>query len=275
MVQNRRRAARRPRLSVRHRAVAPVLRPRAVARGAPRRPDRSHRGLGTDDQRGVRPTVRRGAGRGSALGGALPGQARWPPGARGPAGGGQGGAPDDGTVVDAGVAHARRRDRCVRPSDHRADPSGRRHHPRPGHHTGVLLRRVLSHDDVGHHPQPVEHRLRPWRLVRRHRRRPRRRLRAARHRERHRWVDPHPGVVQRRRRLQATVRSGAGVAAVQPRPVLPRRPARPQRCRHGPARERDRRLASPRRRVAAQPTADPCAAGGCRRPEDRPVSRPR
>ncbi len=55
----------------------------------------------------------------------------------------------------------------------------------------------------------------------------------ARERIGYRWIDPDPGLVQRRGRFQASVRAGSGRAAVQPRPVLSLRAAGPhgRRCR--------------------------------------------
>ena len=51
------------------------------------------------------------------------------------------------------------------------------------------------------------------------------------HRLGHRRVDPHPGVVLRRRRVQAAVRTGARGGDLQPRPLLPRGAAGPHRRR--------------------------------------------
>ena len=107
----------------------------------------------------------------------------------------------------------------------------RRHPPRPHDGAGVLVRRVHALAPLGRHAQPVEPGLRRRRLVRRHRRVARLRHVDARHRLGHRRLDPDPGVLERRRRVQAAVRPRAAGAAVQPRPLLPHRPARAHRAR--------------------------------------------
>ena len=158
-----------------------------------------------------------------------------------------------GRVVVAGVAGAGRRGGAARPSDHRAHPGRRRHHPHPHHDPRVLLRAVLPQPALGHHPQPVEHRVLARRVVGRLGRSARRGLRAAGHRLRHRWLDPHPGVAQRGHRVQAAVGSRACVAAVQPRPVLPRRPAGAHRRRLCAVAGRDLRPPLARRVALANP----------------------
>ena len=97
------------------------------------------------------------------------------------------------------------------------------------------------------------------------------RIRPTGHRFGHRRVDPHPVVAQRRGRLQATVRPSAGTAAVQPRPVLSRRPDGPLGRRPGVDRERRRRTALARHRIAAVPADDPCCGRVGRRPARRGV----
>ena len=83
----------------------------------------------------------------------------------------------------------------------------------------------------------------PGRVVGWFRRRARRRVRPARDGQRHRRFDPHPCIVLRSRRFQATIRPGPGPRPVSPRPVLPRRTTGPHRFRLRLARERDRRAA--------------------------------
>ena len=93
-------------------------------------------------------------------------------------------------------------------------------HPRLGrdraralHRAGVLLRRLHALPAVGRHPQPVGPGVGRRRFVRRRRRRARIGHDHAGQRLRHRRLDPHPGLVQRRRRLQAAVRARAAGSA--------------------------------------------------------------
>ena len=99
-----------------------------------------------------------------------------------------------------------------------------RHHPRPLGDSRVLLRGDHRVAPVGDHPQPLEHGLQSRRLLGRLGRRPGGRHGEPRDRLRHRRLDPHPGLVLRRRRVQAALRARAPDAALQPRPLLPRGP---------------------------------------------------
>src|SRR5437764_17500 len=69
------------------------------------------------------------------------------------------------------------------------------------------------------------------------------------HRLGHRRVDPDPVLVLRGDRVQAAVRPGAGNGDLQPRPLLPRGAAGPDRRGLRAAGERDRRPAPARRGI--------------------------
>ncbi len=129
---------------------------------------------------------------------------------------------------------------------------GRRDRPRARHRAGVLVRRLHAVADLGRHAQPVEPGVRGGRLVGRLGRRARGRDDDARQRLGHRRLDPHPGVVQRRRRVQAAVRPRPRRPAVQPRHLLPLRPAGAHRRRLRALRERRSPGRTPR-------TSRPCA----------------
>ena len=73
----------------------------------------------------------------------------------------------------------------------------------------------------------------------------------ARRGSRHRRLDPHPRLVQRRRRVQAALRPRAAATAVQPRHLLPLRAAGAHRGRLRAVRERARRAGPDGHRVAA------------------------
>ena len=122
----------------------------------------------------------------------------------------------------------------------------------------------------------------PWnptvavgRLERRRRCVARERHVAARQRLRHRRVDPHPGVDQRGRRVQAAARPGSDRPAVQPRPLLPRRPARSHGRRLRPVRERGGRPSPSRCDVAAAEATDPGGPEGHRGVAHRALGRSR
>ncbi len=155
--------------------------------------------------------------------------------------------------------HDRRRHGGQRAAHHRR----RRHHPRALGDTRVLLRGDHRVAAMGRHPQPLEPGVQPRRLVGRLGRGARGRHGDPRDRLRHRRLDPHPVLVLRRRRLQAAVRQGAPDAALQPGPLLPRRPHGAHRRRLPPARERDGRAASRGHRLAASEAHDP--GGRCPR----------
>ena len=144
-----------------------------------------------------------------------------------------------GQPLHRGLADLQGRRRRPHGGVHPADPRRRRHRPRALRHAGVLLRGDHRLAALGGHPQPLEPRLQPRRLVRRLRRGARRRHGEPRHRLRHRRLDPHPGLVLRRGRLQAALRPRAPGPALQPRPLLPRRADGADRRGLPPARERD------------------------------------
>ena len=124
------------------------------------------------------------------------------------------------------------RGRSLRPDD-RAAAAGRRHHLRAHHHAGVLPLRDHRIAHLGRHPQSVEHRLGPGRLVRRFGRGAGGRPDDARDRHRHRRLDPHSGIRLRCRRLQAAAWPQSRWPAVQLRPLQPLRSHDPHRggCR--------------------------------------------
>ena len=130
--------------------------------------------------------------------------------ARGHPDGGQGGGGRRRPAVDAGLADLRAR---WSPSTRRRSPSAsssRGDRPRPHDGAGVLVRRLHPLAAARRDPQPVEPRVRGRRLLGRLRRGARRGHGDAGQRLRHRRLDPHPGQLQRRRRLQAAVRPRAG-----------------------------------------------------------------
>ncbi len=93
------------------------------------------------------------------------------------------------------------------------------------------MRAVLPQSALRSHSQPLEHRVlarwligRVWCGAGRWVRAAGRWVRAAGDRLRHRRLYSHPRVAQRRDRVQAIMGPRAGAAAVQPGPVLPRRP---------------------------------------------------
>ena len=139
---------------------------------------------------------------------------------------------------------------------------------------GVLVRRVHPLPIVGRDPQPVEPRVRCGRLVGRFGGVAGGRDIAACQRLGHRRLDPDPGLVQRRGRIQASVRAGAGGAAVQPRSVLSLRAAGAHRGRLRAVRERAGRPAPLRHRLDPAQARDSRSAGGDRGAADRRVPAP-
>ena len=122
---------------------------------------------------------------------------------------GQGGGGDRGPAVDPGLADLQGPRRRPLVELRAADARRRRDRPRPHDRAGVLLRVLHALAHPRRDAQPVEPGVRRRRLVRR-----RGRGAGVGHDDdrlglRHRRLDPRPGVVQRRRRLQAAVRPRA------------------------------------------------------------------
>ncbi len=180
-------------------------------------------------------------------------------------GGAEGRGGGRGRADDHGLADAQGRGRRSHHRGGRADRGGGRHHPRPHQHARVLVCRVHALPAERHHPQPVEPRVRRRRVVGRLGRVARGGYIAAGQRLGHRRLDSHPGVVQRRGRLQAAVWPRARGAAVQPRSVLPLRPARADGGRHRALRKRAGRAAPVRHRLDCAQARDPRSARRHRR----------
>ena len=230
-----------------------VRRPEAVAGRAHGGDDRPDRGRRSGRECPAHPLLRPGpAGRPPGRG-ALRRPARWTAAARGHPGRRQGRSRGGRTALHRRLAGLQGHDRRGHRRQRAARDRRRRDHPRPLGHARVLLRGDHRVAAVGSHPQPLEPGLQPRRLVGRLGRGPGGRHGDPGDRLRHRWLDPHPGVVLRRRRLQAAVRQSAADAAVQPRPLLPRGPHGAQRRRLPPARERD----VPGRTPRTSPRCDP------------------
>ena len=129
-----------------------------------------------------------------------------------------------GPAAHAGVAHPQGRRRRPHGGGAGSRHPRRRDRARPRGDARVLVGRLHALPPLRHHAQPVEHRLQPGWLDGRRRGGARRRVGDARDRS-DIGVHPNPRHVQRRRRIQASLWARAGRAAVQPRPLLPRRPA--------------------------------------------------
>ena len=120
------------------------------------RPDRGDRAAG---ECRVRPSLRRGPRRGCGIGRPIRRQGRSAPSTRGRSGRGQGGTTDGRPDQQLRLVGVRRSGRDHHSPDARAHPGRRRRHPHQDDDTRVQLRRVHPQPAVGHHPQPVEHRL--------------------------------------------------------------------------------------------------------------------
>src|SRR5712691_2189017 len=129
-------------------------------------------------------------------------------------------APITGQRNTFGSLPLRRRRRAhgaLRPAHHRRG----RHRACQVDNAGVLLRTVHLDEALGRHPQPVEHRLLPRRLERRVRRCAGGRLGDPGDRVGYRRLDQDPGLVLRRRRVQAALRARSRGRDLQSRPLLP------------------------------------------------------